>query len=275
MVIHSRPRPIKQQSQPSPEGHGAKPRHVAVIMDGNGRWAEGRGLSRQSGHRAGAENIRRVIKAFAEREVPFLTLFAFSTENWSRPRREVNALLRLAGRFIDRELNALHENGVRLLHLGSLDGLSPDLRRRVMEAVEMTRDNTGLTLCIAFSYGGRAEIVDTVKRMIAEGIEPDRIDESLFDCYLNTHGLPDPDLVIRTAGELRLSNFLIWQAAYAEFYSTNAFWPDFDEAEVDRALLAYAARERRFGGLNGNGSKNGNSSNNGNGAHANGLHAQA
>jgi undecaprenyl diphosphate synthase len=246
------------------------PRHVAIIMDGNGRWAQERGLSRQAGHRAGAENIRRVIRAFAEREVPYLTLFAFSTENWSRPRREVNALLRLAGRFIDRELNALHEKGVRLLHLGSLDGLSSDLRRRVLDAVEMTQHNTGLTLNIAFSYGGRAEIVDTVKRMIGEGIAADRVDEALFDCYLNTNDLPDPDLVIRTAGELRLSNFLIWQAAYAEFYSTPAFWPDFDEAEVDSALEAYAGRERRFGGLN---KSNGNGHGHANGARANGSHA--
>ena len=239
-------------------------------MDGNGRWARERGLSRQSGHRAGAENIRRSLRSFAESGVKYLTLFAFSTENWSRPRREVSALLRLAGRFIDRELNALHENGVRLLHLGSLDGLSPDLARRVMEAQELTRDNTGITLCIAFSYGGRAEIVEAVRRIVADGIDPDRIDETLFSRYLNTYGLPDPDLVIRTAGELRLSNFLIWQAAYAEFYSTPAYWPDFDEAEVQRALHAYAARERRFGGLTA-GSSNGRApTRNGasNGAHA-------
>jgi undecaprenyl diphosphate synthase len=244
--------------------HGAVPRHVAVIMDGNGRWAKGRGLSRQSGHRAGAENIRRALRAFAERDVKYLTLFAFSTENWSRPRAEVNALLRLAGRFIDKELKALHENNVRLIHIGSLDGLSSDLARRVMDAQEMTRDNTGITLCIAFSYGGRAEIVDTVKRMIADGIDPSKIDEATFGAYLNVKNIPDPDLVIRTAGELRLSNFLIWQAAYAEFYSTPAFWPDFDEGEVERALEAYAVRERRFGLVPEANGKNGNHSN---GAH--------
>jgi undecaprenyl diphosphate synthase len=244
--------------------HGVVPRHVAVIMDGNGRWAKSRGLSRQSGHRAGAENIRRALRAFAERDVKYLTLFAFSTENWSRPRAEVNALLRLAGRFIDRELKALHENGVRLIHIGSLEGLSPELAKRVMEAQELTRDNKGITLCIAFSYGGRAEIVDTVKRMIADGIDPSRIDEATFGAYLNTKDIPDPDLVIRTAGELRLSNFLIWQAAYAEFYSTPAFWPDFDEGEVERALEAYAARERRFGLVPSPNGKNG---------HSNGNHA--
>ncbi|HEY7268307.1 MAG TPA: polyprenyl diphosphate synthase, partial [Dehalococcoidia bacterium] len=216
MVIQTRrPTHAQKPSSHATSGHGVVPRHVAVIMDGNGRWAKGRGLSRQSGHRAGAENIRRVLRAFAERDVKYLTLFAFSTENWSRPRAEVNALLRLAGRFIDRELAALHENNVRLLHIGSLEGLSPELARRVVEAQEMTRDNTGITLCIAFSYGGRAEIVDAVKRMIADGLDPSCIDETKFASYLNTHAIPDPDLVIRTAGELRLSNFLIWQAAYA------------------------------------------------------------
>ena len=229
--------------------HGKVPSHVAIIMDGNGRWAKERGLSRQAGHRAGSENIRRVLQAFGERQIKYLTLFAFSTENWGRPRREVNALLRLAGRFIDRELNALNEKGVRLIHLGSLDGLSPDLARRVLEAQEMTRNNTAITLCVAFSYGGRAEIVEAVKRLIAEGVAPDQIDEALFGRYLNTGGIPDPDLVIRTGGEMRFSNFLIWQSAYAEFYSTRAYWPDFDETELDRALDAYAGRERRFGGL--------------------------
>jgi undecaprenyl diphosphate synthase len=268
MVIQAR-RPSTAKKTPTPDApsHGVVPRHVAVIMDGNGRWAKGRGLSRQSGHRAGAENIRRVLRAFAERDVKYLTLFAFSTENWSRPRAEVNALLRLAGRFIDRELAALHENGVRLIHIGSLDGLSTELARRVLEAQELTKNNTGITLCIAFSYGGRAEIVEAVKRMIAEGVDPTQVDEATFSTYLTTQGVPDPDLIIRTAGELRLSNFLIWQAAYAEFYSTPAFWPDFDEGEVERALQAYAARERRFGlvpNANGNGK---------NGSQANGSHA--
>ncbi len=218
-------------------------------MDGNGRWAKERGLSRQAGHRAGTENLRRIITAFGERQVKYLTLYAFSTENWKRPKQEVNPLMRLVGRVIDRELNALHENNVRLLHLGSLDPLSPDLQRRVREAIALTRDNDGLTVCVAFNYGGRAEIVEAVRRIVADGVLPDRIDEDLFSCYLNTHGIPDPDLVIRTAGEMRLSNFLIWQAAYAEYYSTPAYWPDFDEAEVDRALAEYARRGRRFGGL--------------------------
>jgi undecaprenyl diphosphate synthase len=236
--------------KPSANGHAAAtPNHVAIIMDGSGRWAQERGLSRQAGHRAGTENIRRVIQAFAEREVSYLTLFAFSTENWKRPRREVNALLRLLGRVIDRELQSLHENGVRLTHIGSLDPLSPELQRRICDAMELTKDNRRLTVCVAFNYGGRAEIVEAARRMVQDGVDPTRIDEGLFGRYLSTDGIPDPDLVIRTAGEMRLSNFLIWQAAYAEYYSTPAYWPDFDEAEIDRAIEAYGQRTRRFGGL--------------------------
>ena len=249
MVIHASPtRPRKTQRQPA-AGDSVVPRHVAIIMDGNGRWAKERGLSRQAGHRAGTDNLRRVIEAFAEREVRYLTLFAFSTENWKRPRREVNPLLRLADRVIDRELQALHDKKVRLLHIGSLEPLSTDLQRRVRDAIELTKCNTGLTVCVAFNYGGRAEIIDAVKRIVGEGRPVAEIDEETFACYLNPHGLPDPDLVIRTAGEMRLSNFLIWQAAYAEYYFTSAYWPDFDEREVDRALEAFTRRDRRFGGL--------------------------
>jgi undecaprenyl diphosphate synthase len=225
------------------------PRHVAIIMDGNGRWAQQRGLSRQAGHRAGTENIRRVIETFARYEVPVLTLFAFSTENWSRPKREVSALIRLVGRTIDRELQALHENGVRLRHLGQLDPLSPDLRRRVERAIELTQHNTRITVNIAFNYGGRQEILDAVRRIVEDGVPAGRIDEALFASYLYTAGLPDPDLVIRTAGEVRLSNFLLWQSAYAEYYATDTYWPDFDTEEIERALLAFSQRQRRFGGL--------------------------
>jgi undecaprenyl diphosphate synthase len=247
----TRPAPATSLRNGHTPEHGSDkvPRHVAIIMDGNGRWAKERGLSRQAGHRAGTENLRRVIQRFGERDVKFLTLYAFSTENWKRPKQEINPLMRLVGRVIDRELNALHENNVRLLHLGSLDPLSPDLQRRVREAIELTRDNDGLTVCVAFNYGGRAEIVDAVRRIVEDGVAAESIDEALFSCYLNTHGIPDPDLVIRTAGEMRLSNFLIWQAAYAEYYATPVYWPDFDEAEIDRALAEYARRGRRFGGL--------------------------
>jgi undecaprenyl diphosphate synthase len=229
----------------------ARPKHVAIIMDGNGRWAQERGLPRQAGYRAGTENLRRLLQAFAERGVQYVTLFAFSTENWKRPKREVNPLLRLIGRVIDRELKALHENGVRLVHIGSLDPLSDDLRQRIGRAIELTKDNSRLTVCVAFNYGSRAEIVDAARRLIRDGVAPEDVTEETFASYLGTAGLPDPDLMIRTAGEMRLSNFLLWQAAYAEFYSTPVYWPDFDEAEVDRALEAYAQRVRRFGGLNG------------------------
>ena len=218
-------------------------------MDGNGRWAKQRGLSRQAGHRAGTENIRRIIQGFGERGVEVLTLYAFSTENWSRPRREVNALMRIIGRTIDREVHALHERGARLVHIGKLDPLEPSLRRKVEQAIELTKDNDRIVVALAFNYGSRAEIIDAVKRIAEEGVPADRIDESLFSSYLYTADLPDPDLIIRTAGEVRLSNFLLWQASYAELYATPTYWPDFDESEIDRALDAYAQRRRRYGGV--------------------------
>ena len=224
------------------------PQHVAIIMDGNRRWANEHGVSGQAGHRAGTENIRRVIETFAGYDVPILTLFAFSTENWERPKREVNALIRLIGHFIDGELKRLHEQGARLRHLGSLDPLPPDLRRRVEDAVELTKDNSRITVNVAFNYGGREEILEAVRHIVKAGVAPERIDEALFSSHLSTAGLPDPDLVIRTAGEVRLSNFLLWQSAYAEYYGTPVYWPDFGAEEIERALLAYSQRERRFGG---------------------------
>jgi undecaprenyl diphosphate synthase len=223
------------------------PRHVAIIMDGNGRWAQQRGLSRQAGHRAGTENIRRIIECFADYEVKYLTLFAFSTENWGRPRKEVDALLRLVGRVINRELRALHRNGIRLLHLGQMDALSPRLQKQVQDAVELTKNNERMTVSIAFNYGGRAEILDAIRRIVADGVPADKIDDELLHSYLYTTGLPDPDLIIRTAGEMRLSNFLIWQSAYSEYYATPTLWPDFDGDEIERALMAYSERRRRFG----------------------------
>lgn len=225
------------------------PVHVAIIMDGNGRWAKERGRSRQAGHRAGTENIRRIIRYLGERGIPYLTLYAFSTENWTRPRPEVRALMNLVGRVIQREIKELHERGVRLVHLGRLDNLAPSLRKQVVAAVELTKDNTEMTVAVAFDYGGRAEIVDAVRRVIADGLPPDKVDEEVISSYLYTAGMPDPDLVIRTAGEMRLSNFLIWQAAYAEYYSTPIYWPAFGPEDIERALRAYAQRERRFGGL--------------------------
>jgi undecaprenyl diphosphate synthase len=224
------------------------PQHVAIIMDGNGRWAQENSVSRQQGHRAGAENIRQVIETFALYEIRVLTLFAFSTENWVRPKREVNALIRLIGHFIDRELEKLHANGVRLRHMGSLDPLSDDLRGRVEEAMELTKDNDRITVNVAFNYGGRTEILEAVRQIIKDGVSVDSIDEELFSSYLDTHGLPDTDLVIRTAGEQRLSNFLLWQTSYAEYYTTPVYWPDFDINEVEKALIEFSHRQRRFGG---------------------------
>ncbi|MHB8577947.1 MAG: polyprenyl diphosphate synthase, partial [Dehalococcoidia bacterium] len=180
------------------------PRHVAIIMDGNGRWAQGRGLSRKAGHEAGSENIRRVIRRFAEQGIECLTLYAFSTENWTRPRQEVNFLMRIIGRSIKREVMQLHEGNIRVRHLGRLDVLSRGLQKQVREAEELTARNTRMTVCIAFNYGGRAEIVDAVRRIVAEGISPEAVDEPLIASHLYTEGLPDPDLIIRTAGEMRL-----------------------------------------------------------------------
>ncbi|MDO8617110.1 MAG: polyprenyl diphosphate synthase [Dehalococcoidia bacterium] len=243
--IHRQPKPSPPPLLPlSPV-----PDHVAVIMDGNGRWARSRGLSRLAGHRAGTENIRRVIQRFADYGVRYLTLYAFSTENWERPRYEVRGLMALLSRFLKRETANLHKEGVRLLHLGDLSPLSPGLQRQVCDAIELTRGNGGMTLAIAFNYGGRAEIIEAVRRVVAAGVPPERIDDQLFSSYLSTAGLPDPDLIIRTAGEMRISNFLLWQGAYAELCFTPVYWPDFDIRHIDDALLVYSQRTRRFGGL--------------------------
>jgi undecaprenyl diphosphate synthase len=247
-MVANRANPIAPAATERPISALARvPRHVAIIMDGNGRWARRRGLGRKAGHEAGAENLRRVIQRFAEYGVGCLTLYAFSTENWGRPTQEVGWLLRMPGRWIKRELANLHENGIRVRHVGRLDGLSRSLQRQVREAEALTEGNDRMTVCIAFNYGGRAEIVDTVRRIAVEGIPAAQIDEALVSSRLYTAGLPDPDLIIRTAGEMRLSNFLIWQGAYAEYYVCDAYWPDFDDAEIDRALEAFAARDRRFG----------------------------
>lgn len=225
------------------------PEHIAIIMDGNGRWAKQRGLPRLEGHQAGVENMRSVIGHFIELELKYLTLYGFSTENWKRPEEEIAGLLHLLQEIIDEETLELHKRGVKLRHLGRLAGLSPSLQKAILKAVELTKNNTGMTLSFAFDYGARNEIVDAARHIIAEGIPPEKIDEKLFDSHLYTSGLPEVDLVIRTGGEFRLSNFLLWQAAYSEYYFTEVLWPDFDEKEVDQALLAYSQRQRRFGGL--------------------------
>lgn len=224
-----------------------RPRHVAIIMDGNGRWAAERGMTRTAGHRAGTENIRPVVQRFAEHGVEYLTLYAFSTENWQRSKREVDGLLRLLNRALNREVKHFHRNNIRLLHLGRLDALAPRLQKQVEDAIYLTQANTRMTVSLAFNYGSRAEIVDAARRMIKDGIAADAVDEQLVSSYLYTADLPDPDLIIRTGGDMRLSNFLLWQAAYAEFYSTLTYWPAFGPEEIDEALRVYAQRDRRFG----------------------------
>jgi undecaprenyl diphosphate synthase len=212
------------------------PYHLAIIMDGNGRWAKARGLPRLAGHRAGAENLRRFLRACVELGIKAVTIYAFSTENWERPQSEVRGLMSIAERVIIRELNELHANGVQLRHLGRLEGISEHLQGKIKHALELTAHNDRLILNIAFNYGGRAEIVDAVQRMIADGVSADQVDELTLSRYLYTGGLPDPDLIIRTSGELRVSNFLIWQGAYAEYYATPTYWPDFDREELTKAL---------------------------------------
>ncbi|MEJ5240989.1 MAG: isoprenyl transferase [Anaerolineales bacterium] len=225
------------------------PRHVAIIMDGNGRWALARGLPRLAGHRAGTENLRRIIRAAVEFGIPYLTIYAFSTENWGRPPEEVQGLMRILEDVIDRELDELHREGVQIRHIGRLDRLDPRLQKKVIQAVEKTRQNTRLVLNVAFNYGGRDEIVCAIQRIIRDGIPAEEVTAELVSRYLFTAGVPDPDLIIRTSGELRVSNFLIWQAAYSEWYVTPTYWPDFDKEEFRRALEDYAQRDRRFGGV--------------------------
>jgi len=225
------------------------PRHIGIVMDGNGRWAKQRKLPRLLGHRAGTENTRRVLRSCGEFGIEIVTLYGFSTENWQRPKGEVNGLFSIFEEAIDREVPELHRNGVRLRHLGRTDKLPERLIRKIESATELTKDNDRLILNLAFNYGGRAEIVDATRRIIAEGIDPAAIDEKLFSNYLYTAGLPDLDLFIRTGGEMRLSNFLLWQTAYAEYYTTPTYWPDFDEAELEKALIAYSQRTRKFGKL--------------------------
>jgi undecaprenyl diphosphate synthase len=223
------------------------PRHVAIIMDGNARWAKARGLPRSEGHRQGTENLRRIIRASVEFGVEVLTIYAFSTENWGRPRREVRLLMRILEMVIDRELAELKAEGVQIRHIGELDGIDPMLQRKVRHACEQTRHNSRLILNVAFNYGGRDEIVHAVREIVAAGLDVEEITAQTISDYLYTSGLRDPDFIIRTSGELRISNFLIWQGAYAEYYMTETLWPDFDREEFLIALHDYSGRRRRFG----------------------------
>jgi len=220
---------------------------VAIIMDGNGRWARARGLPRLAGHRAGVDNLRRVLEAAVEYGIQYLTIYAFSTENWQRPQEEVRGLLGILEEVIDRELAELHKNGVQLRHIGRLERLSPRLQEKVHAAIELTKNNKNLVLNVAWNYGGRDELVHAVRELIKEGTKPEEVTEEAIEDHLYTVGCPDPDLIIRTSGEMRVSNFLIWQGAYSEWYLTSTFWPDFGPEELLAALHEFSNRERRYG----------------------------
>jgi len=225
------------------------PVHVAIVPDGNGRWAEQHGLPRLAGHRAGVKIMRSMIEYLNDYQIKYVTLYGFSTENWNRPEDEVKGLFRVLEERIGKDVPKLHKKGVKVRHLGRLEELPTWLQKSIKNAEELTKNNTGMTLSLAFNYGGHVEIIDAVRRIIAEGIPSEKIDEKLFSSYLYTAGLPDVDLLIRTGDELRLSNFLIWQTAYSEYYFTQSLWPDITKEDIDKALLAYSQRERRFGAL--------------------------
>lgn len=225
------------------------PCHVAIIMDGNGRWASQRGLPRLSGHREGVNAIPRVIDLLAARGVDYLTIYAFSTENWSRPSTEVEGIIQLLHETLLRETDRFNEKNIRVVHIGNADRLTPDIRQAVERIQHETSENTGIVVNVAFDYGGRQEILEAVRQLIREGISPEQVTEDLFHSRLYTAHCPDPDLIIRTGGELRISNFLLWQSAYSEYYHTPVLWPDLDEVELDRALDAYRGRQRRFGNI--------------------------
>ncbi len=235
------------------DANGRLPRHVAIIMDGNGRWAVKRGLPRVAGHRHGVESVRRVARAARDMGIEYLTLYSFSTENWSRPRSEVSELFSLLKHFIRRDLAELHHNNVVVKVIGERSGIPADVLKLLEEAEKLTAGNCGQKLVIAFNYGSRHEITSAMRRIAAKvsqgAIDPSSITPALISANLDTAGIPDPDLIIRTSGEQRLSNFLMWQAAYAEFVFTDTLWPDFGPAEFEAALQMYAMRKRRFGGL--------------------------
>ncbi len=229
------------------------PRHVAIIMDGNGRWAAARGLPRGEGHRRGVEALRKTVRAAGDLGIGYLTIFSFSAENWSRPASEVRDLMGLLRRFVRNDLADLHRSGVRVRIIGERDDLDPDVRRLLEEAEELTKSNSGLTLVVAFNYGGRQEVARAARRLAVEvaagRLAPEAIDAEMIGRHLDAPDMPDPDLVIRTSGELRLSNFLLWQSAYSELVFVPTYWPDFDRAALEDAIAEYCRRERRFGGL--------------------------
>jgi len=225
------------------------PQHVAIITDGNGRWARQHGLPRVAGHWEGATNAHRVVEILFDRGIKYVTLYVFSTENWNRSKEEVEGIFQILMDRIDEEVEFAQRKKIRICHLGKLDGLPPELRNKINHAVGLTKSNKAMTVSLALNYGGRDEIVGAVQRLLRDGISAGNVDEALFRRYLSTAGMPDPDLIIRTGGEMRLSNFLLWQAAYAEFYSTPVLWPDFNCDEIDKAFIAYRERRRRFGSV--------------------------
>jgi undecaprenyl diphosphate synthase len=231
----------------TPAPHGI--RHLAIIMDGNGRWAKQRNLPRLAGHKAGTDNLHRILRACKNQGIKVVTLYAFSTENWSRPQDEVSGLMKILETSLEKELGELHREGVQIRHIGRSDRIPAGLYRKIQQAIDYTSSNSDLILNVAMNYGGRAEIVDAVKSMLEDGLDPSNVDEKTLAQYLYTCDLPDPDLIIRTSGEYRVSNFLIWQGAYAEYYITDVFWPDFDERELQKALDHFCRRERRYGGV--------------------------
>lgn len=249
MLNHKHLNETSMDQLENPEFSDVVPTHIAIIMDGNGRWALSRGLPRLAGHRAGTENLRRVIEACIEFGIHYLTIYAFSTENWGRPLEEVEGLMKIFEDVIDHELQELHDQGVQLRHLGRLDRLEPVFKKKVIYALEYTRNNSRLILNIAFNYGGRDEIVNAIQCMLRDGVEPEAVNVDLVNRYLFTAGVPDPDLIIRTSGELRGSNFLIWQGAYSEWYFPPVYWPDFDKEQLRLALEEFRHRERRYGRL--------------------------
>lgn len=224
------------------------PNHIAIIMDGNGRWAAARSLPRMAGHRAGTENLRRIISACVDFGVQHLTVYAFSTENWKRPKDEVSGLIGILADSLEKEVAELHAQGVRLQHLGRLEQLDERLREKIIQAIELTKNNTRLTFNIAWNYGGRDELLFALQRIIRQGLAAEEISEQTISENLFTRGNPDPDLVIRTSGEQRISNFLLWQSAYAEWYFTPTLWPDFDKEALAQAIMEFGQRSRRFGG---------------------------
>jgi undecaprenyl diphosphate synthase len=242
----------KSKTQSSPKNSGdVLPEHIAIIMDGNGRWARQRGLPRVAGHRKGVETVRAVIQACAKKTVPWLTVFAFSSENWRRPKKEVELLMDLFIQALDKEIQELHRNNIRFQIIGDINPLSQSIKNRVAKSEALTKDNSGLTLSVALNYGGRWDIAEASRKVAADVLRGKReistVDEDTLSGYLSTDGMPDPDLFIRTGGEKRISNFLLWQLAYTELYFTDIYWPDFNESEFEQALDWFAQRQRRYG----------------------------